>query len=292
MTMNPLVFHLGPIEIAGFGIAMMLAFVIGGAMMASESRRLGFSDAYASDLVMGGVVGGIVGAKLWYVALTGDPGALFSRAGLVFYGGFFGAVLTVTLNGRRRRVPIRWTMHLVAPALAAGYAIGRVGCLLANDDYGRPTDLPWGIKFPNGAPPSTVANLSRQFGVEFPPGTDPNLVVAVHPTQIYEATIMGLAAWWLWRRRTAAAPVGHLFGWYLVIAGLERFGIEILRAKDDRLLGPFTLAQLTSVLLVTVGIAILQSWRAQPSVAPGAYLAGNAAAGTRAVSAAAGGAAS
>jgi phosphatidylglycerol:prolipoprotein diacylglycerol transferase len=77
-----------------------------------------------------------------------------------------------------------------------------------------------------------------------------------------------------------------------VIAGLERFGIEILRAKDDRLLGPFTLAQLTSVLLVTVGIAILQSWRAQPSVAPGAYLAGNAAAGTRAVSAAAGGAAS
>ncbi len=276
MTLDPIVFHLGPLEIAGFGIAMMLAFVVGGAMMASESRRLGFSDAYASDIVMAAVLGGIIGAKLWYVALTGDPRALFSRAGLVFYGGFLGAVLAVSLNGRRKGVPIRWTMHLVAPALAAGYAIGRVGCLLANDDYGRPTDLPWAIKFPHGAPPSTVENLSRQFGVAFPPGTDPSTVVAVHPTQIYEALIMGAAALWLWKRRTRPAPVGHLFGFYLIIAGIERFGIEILRAKDDRLLGPFTLAQLTSVGLVTAGVIILQRWRDRPTIAPGPYLGGGA----------------
>lgn len=273
MTLEPLVFHLGPIELAGFGIAMMLAFVLGGALMAAEARRLGFQDAYASDMIVAAVIGGIVGAKLWYVALIGDPGALFSRAGLVFYGGFLGGVGAVVLNGRRKGVPIRWTMHFAALALPAGYALGRVGCLLANDDYGRPTDLPWGIKFPNGAPPSTVSIMSREFGVQFPAGTDPALVVAVHPTQIYEAVVMGLVALWLWRRRTAAMPVGHLFGWYLILAGLERFGIEILRAKDDRLLGVFTLAQLTSVALVIVGMSLLRAWRSEPAVAPGPYLA-------------------
>lgn len=286
MTLEPLVFHLGPLEIAGFGIAMMLAFVLGGAIMASESRRLGFSDAYASDIIVAAVVGGIVGAKLWYVALTGDPSTLFSRAGLVFYGGFLGAILTVALNGRRKGVPIRWTMHLAAPALAAGYAIGRVGCLLANDDYGRPTDLPWAVKFPHGAPPSTVAVMQRTFGTEFPAGTDPNLVVAVHPTQIYEAAAMGLVAWWLWRRRRADAPVGHLFGWYLILAGIERFLVEILRAKDDRLLGVFTLAQLTSVGLVAAGAWVLTQWRERPAVAPGAHLGGSEEKGRVAITAA------
>jgi phosphatidylglycerol:prolipoprotein diacylglycerol transferase len=275
MTMDPIVFHLGPIELAGFGIAMMLAFVVGGALMAKESRRLGFADAYASDMIVAAVLGGIIGAKLWYVALTGDPAALFSRAGLVYYGGFLGGVGAVVLNGRRKGVPIRWTMHLAALALPAGYAIGRVGCLLANDDYGRPTDLPWGIKFPHGAPPSTVGIMSREFGVTFPAGTDPNLVVAVHPTQIYEAIVMGLVALWLWQRRKAAAPVGHLFGWYLIVAGIERFGIEVLRAKDDRLLGVFTLAQLTSVLLVATGAILLQAWKSAPAVAPGVYLGGS-----------------
>lgn len=273
MTMDPIQFHLGPITIAGFGIMMMLAFVTAGWLVHKETVRLGFRPDYANDIIVAAVIGGIVGAKLWYVALTGDPGALFSRAGLVFYGGFFGAVFAIIVNGRRLQVPLRWTMHFAAAPLAAGYAIGRVGCLLANDDYGRPTSLPWGIKFPHGAPPSTVGEMSRLFHITFPPGTDPSTVVAVHPTQVYETVIMSVVFAVLWRLRTADRPVGSLFGLYLVLAGLERFGIEILRAKDDRLLGPFTLAQLTSVLLVVTGIAVLNAWRSAPKVAPGPHLA-------------------
>ena len=84
-------------------------------------------------------------------------------------------------------------------------------------------------------------------------------MLAVHPTQIYEAILMLGAFMVLWSLRKSGQPVGWIFGLYLVIAGVERFLIEILRAKDDRFLGPFTLAQLTSVILIAVGAWLLMS---------------------------------
>ena len=92
-------------------------------------------------------------------------------------------------------------------------------------------------------------------------GTDPMQVVAVHPTQIYETTLMLLAFAWLWRLRDHRHGTGWRFGVYLVLAGTERFLVEIVRAKDDRLLGPFTLAQVTSLLLVATGIWVMQRLR-------------------------------
>ncbi len=172
------------------------------------------------------------------------------------------------LNGWRLKVPIRWTMQLAAPALPAAYALGRIGCFLVNDDYGRPTDLPWAVKFPQGLPPSTAASMEQLFGIPVPPGTSPSTVLAVHPTQIYEAIIMLAAFMLLWSLRKSDRATGWIFGLYLLIAGVERFLIEILRAKDDRFLGPFTLAQLTSVLLVGVGLWLvtkLSGKRAAPA---------------------------
>lgn len=273
MTVYPFVIHLGRLAITGYGIMMMVAFLVGGWLAALELRRRGLREEYSADIVVAAVIGGIVGAKLWYVALTGDPGAIFSRGGLVWYGGFLGGALAVIINGWRLRVPTRWTMHIVAPALAAAYALGRVGCFLVNDDYGRPTDLPWGMKFPEGLPPSTAGNLHRLFGVHVPAGIDPGTVLAVHPTQLYETGIMLAAFAALWALRDNPRPVGWLFGLYLVFAGVERFLIEIVRAKDDRLLGAFTLAQLTSAILVAIGVSLLVAWRRGSSVAPGAYLA-------------------
>jgi phosphatidylglycerol:prolipoprotein diacylglycerol transferase len=178
------------------------------------------------------------------------------------------------INGWRLRVPLRWTMQLVAPALAAAYALGRVGCFLVNDDYGRPSSLPWAVKFPQGLPPSTAGNLHQLFGVPVPAGIPPSTVLAVHPTQLYEVALMlgAFAILWAWRRR--ARPVGWLFGAYLIFAGVERFLVEIVRAKDDRLLGPFTLAQVTSVILVAIGGYILAAWRNDPNPEPGPYLTG------------------
>lgn len=271
MTVYPFIIHLGPLEVTGYGLMLMVAFLMGGWLMARQLRELDLKEEYAADVVAAAVVGGIIGAKLWYVALTRDPGALFSRGGLVWYGGFVGGALAVILNSWRLRVPIRWTMQLAAPALAAAYALGRVGCFLVNDDYGGPTNLPWAVKFPNGSPPSTAANL-HGFGVIVPPGVDPSTVLAVHPTQLYEVAAMLVAFAILWSLRRNGRPVGWLFGAYLVFAGVERFLVEILRAKDDRLLGPFTIAQLTSAILVLIGVVLLVMWRQGPSPEPGRYL--------------------
>jgi len=265
-----------PHELTGYGLMMMVAFLMGGWLVTLELRRRRLSEDYSADMVAAAVIGGVIGAKLWYVALVGDPGALFERGGFVWYGGFLGGTAAVILNGWRLRVPLRWTMQLVAPALAASYALGRVGCFLVNDDYGRPTSVPWAVKFPQGLPASTAGNMQAMFGIPIPPGVDPSTVLAVHPTQLYEVALMlgAFALLWAWRKR--ARPVGWLFGAYLVMAGVERFLVEILRAKDDRLIaGTFTLAQLTSVALIAVGIWILTAWKSKPDPAPGPYLVGD-----------------
>ncbi len=270
MTVYPFILHFGPLEITGYGIMMMVGFLMGSWLIQLELRRRGLREEYASDITLAAVVGGIIGAKLWYVALTQDPHALFSRGGLVWYGGFLGGALGVVLTGLRLKVPTAFTAQIAAPALAAAYGLGRIGCFLVNDDYGGPTTLPWGMKFPQGMPPSTVANL-REFHVSLPAEMDPSMVLAVHPTQLYESALMIAAFFVLWRLRGRAKGTGWLFGLYLVFAGVERFVIEVLRAKDDRLLGPFTIAQLVSVILVVIGFTVMSRRALASEVDPGPY---------------------
>jgi phosphatidylglycerol:prolipoprotein diacylglycerol transferase len=270
VTFYPLVIRLGPLEITGYGIMMMVGFLVGGWLIGRELRRLRLNENYAQDIVVAAVLGGVVGAKLWYVALTGE--GLFSRGGLVWYGGFLGGAVAVLLTSLYRKVPISWTAHLAAPALAAAYALGRIGCFLVNDDYGHPTDLPWGVRFPQGYPPSTAGNLERLFGIPLPEGLDPGTVMAVHPTQLYETVLMLVAFGILWRLRRGREGTGWLFGLYLVLASLERFAIEFLRAKDDRFFGAFTLAQVTSLALVIIGYAVIARSRSRTAPPPGPYL--------------------
>ncbi len=260
MTTYPLVFNIGPIEITGYGLMMMVAFLTGGWAIQRELRRRGLNEEYASDIVVAAVIGGIIGGKLWYVVLTQDPGALLSRSGLVWYGGFIGGAAAIYLNGLRKRVPARITCDLAAPALAVGYALGRVGCFLVQDDYGIPTSLPWGMKFPEGLPPSTALRLNSDYGVPIPDGVNPLEVLAVHPTQLYEAAAMLVVFWALWRLRTHARAAGWLFGAYLLFAGTERFLIEFIRAKDDRFLAGFTVAQLASIIIAATGVLLMARW--------------------------------
>lgn len=265
MTVYPLTFSVFGFELTGFGILMMLAFLAAGWAMQLELQRRALNAEFSADIVVGGVIGGILGARLWYMALHGGP--LLSRGGLVWYGGFLGGVAAVVAMSWWKRVPLRFTFELSAPALALGHALGRVGCFLVQDDYGMPTTLPWGLKFPQGQPPTTAAALA-QWGVEIPAGTPPTTVLAVHPTQLYEAAALLFIFWLLWRLRRHEHAVGWLFGAYLVAIGIERFLVEFVRAKDDRVLGVFTLAQATSVLLLILGVALMRWLRTPDGFTP------------------------
>ena len=119
------------------------------------------------------------------------------------------------------------------------------------------------MTFPNGAPPTTAANLTELFGAQLPAGTPPYAIIPVHPSQLYEVA-MGLGMFAvLWRLRGHRHAEGWLFGVYCVLAGVERFLVEFVRAKDDRLFGWLTTAQAISLGAIVVGLAVMQ-WRRTP----------------------------
>lgn len=284
--MYPVIFELpdwlpliGGEAVTSFGVFMLLAFLTGGYVLRAEMRRMDQDPEKAWDLVFMAVIGGIVGAKLYYVLLNWEQtaanpmGMIFARGGLVWYGGFLLATVLVVWEIRRQKLPLPRMADAVAPALALAYAVGRVGCFMVGDDWGRPTDSWVGIAFPRGAPPTRVDIIERDFGI----AVDPALVerygqiVPVHPTQLYEVGMSTLIFFLLWKLRRQPRAAGWLFMLWLVLAGLERFIVEFFRAKDDRFLGPLTLAQMISVGIMVVGVAgvarLSGSGRREPSEA-------------------------
>ncbi|HSF42998.1 MAG TPA: prolipoprotein diacylglyceryl transferase family protein, partial [Thermoanaerobaculia bacterium] len=150
-------FHIGSFSISPFGVMLVLAFLSSYIQLRWGMKRLGIGDEEdASALIFAAGVGGIVGAKVYYALLTQDWRVLFDRSGLVWYGGFILGAIAVIWMIHHRRLPAWPLADATAPALALGYAVGRVGCFLVGDDYGRPTDLPWGVAFPVGIPPTTA----------------------------------------------------------------------------------------------------------------------------------------
>ena len=138
---------------------------------------------------------------------------------------------------------------------AIGYCLGRIGCFLVGDDYGRPTDAWFGVAFPEGLPPTTADSL-RDFGVSVDPSIPGSQVLRVHPTQIYEATAAFVMFLILSRMNRRPHAAGSTWALFLILLGIERFLVEIVRAKDDRFFGPFTVAQLISVIAIVVGIVL------------------------------------
>jgi phosphatidylglycerol:prolipoprotein diacylglycerol transferase len=258
----PELITIGSFTITTFGLMMALAFLSGYFVIHLELKRQGADPDLAADILLGALIGGILGAKIYYVLLYWDRtaldpvGMLTAREGLVWYGGLIGGTLGAILMLRRRKASIAFGADLVAPALSLGYAVGRLGCFGVGDDYGKPTDSWVGVKFPQGAPPTTAGNL-RRWGAEVDPAIPDAEVLAVHPTQLYETAMALVIFAVLWKLRTRPRAQGSLFALWMVLAGVERLIVEVFRAKDDRFFGPFTLAQVISVVLIAGGIYIL-----------------------------------
>ena len=186
-------------------------------LVARRLKELGLPVDWVYEMMFCAGAGGIAGREDLVRHREGRPrAACFSGTGLVFYGGAIGGALAVMAYAKYRGFLDYRLFDMGAPALAIGYAVGRLGCQLAGDgDYGIPSDLPWAMSYPDGTVPTTDR---------------------VHPTPIYEFLVMSAVTWWLWSRRDKARP-GSLIGWWAVLAGTERLLVEFIRRNDD-IVGP------------------------------------------------------
>jgi phosphatidylglycerol:prolipoprotein diacylglycerol transferase len=192
------------------------------------------------------VVLGIVGAKLWHVIDTPaefrEEGwrVLWDTAGFAWFGGLVFGISALVFQGWWAKIGGLRTLDLAAPSAAIGYGIGRIGCFLSGDGcYGIETKLqwPWGMSFPNGLEPTPLG-------------------VRVYPTPLLELAAGLLIGWWLWRRAGKPHSTGTIVGQYLVLSGIARFLVEIIR-RNPRVLWGLSNAQLAGAGTVIAGIALI-----------------------------------
>jgi phosphatidylglycerol---prolipoprotein diacylglyceryl transferase len=230
----PVLFRIGSFEITSFGAMVAIGALVGLWIFQRELRRSQIEPS-AVDSAVAGVLGGLAGAKLlWVIEHRGEDAVLnllLSRGGMSWFGGFAGGIAAGLVVMQWKRLPKVAVLAAAAPALAAGQAIGRIGCFLVGDDYGRPTQLPWAVAFPEGLPPT---------------------VVPVHPTQIYEALALIPLAWLLIRWRRVGKSDRFVLGAYLTLAGSIRFAIEFLRV-DVRVWHGLSVAHLASLAAIVIG---------------------------------------
>jgi phosphatidylglycerol:prolipoprotein diacylglycerol transferase len=225
-----------------------LGFAAAGAVIARRLRELGRPSDWAYEMIFAGLIGGLVGSRLYYIVQNYDDvksdllGNLFSGSGLVWYGGVIGGTIGVLGWARWRGLLGLGLLDLAAVPLSLGYAIGRIGCQVSGDgDYGKVSHLPWAMGYPHGTLPTPAG-------------------VQVQPTPIYETLATGLTAWALWRARDAFRP-GALFAGYLVLSGAERLLVEFVRRNTPVVAG-LTSPQLESIGLMLAGCLWL-AWLAR-----------------------------
>jgi phosphatidylglycerol---prolipoprotein diacylglyceryl transferase len=237
--------HLGPLTIPTFGLMVALALISAAYILQADFDRRGMkADAFFMITVAG--LTGIVGAKLYH--LLEEPAVffanpwplLFSRYGFAWFGGFLGGFGAMLLLGWRAKLPLLQFLDACSPAAAFGYGIGRIGCFLSGDgDYGKPTSLPWGISFPNGVVPTTDR---------------------VHPAPLYELILWCAIGAFLWHMGTKALKGspgnGKIFCTYLILTGVARFLVEIIRINPPWILG-MSNAQVASLASILAGVALL-----------------------------------
>ncbi len=212
-----------------------MAALVGLWLFRRELSRAGLPQS-TIDAGFAGIFGGLLGAKLWWTVEFLDTAPylalLLSRGGLSWFGGFTFGLAAGLLVIRLKRLPLLAVLSAAAPALAIGHGIGRIGCFLVGDDYGKLSDLPWAVAFPEGLPPT----LDR-----------------VHPTQLYEAIPLFAIGGCLLTLRRKQTPDRRVFGVYLVLVGGTRFLVEFLRV-NAQVAGPVTVAQLASLAALAVGL--------------------------------------
>jgi phosphatidylglycerol---prolipoprotein diacylglyceryl transferase len=273
--------HIGPLTLGSYGLMVAIGLICAFYILRIDFRRRGVSaDAEAIIGITG--LAGLVGSRLYHLLESpkeffADPlPQLFSTMGFAFVGAIIGGFIALVLLAKRFRISPLLMLDVASPAAAIGYGIGRIGCLISGDgDYGIATNLPWGIAFPPVQPGSLklgfiqvdhgaiVPSYGRDVG-----GLPLDEIVRVHPTPVYEFLVAIIIFYILWRLGEQVikkrAPNGIIFAAYLVLTGIARFLVEIIRINPRSFFG-MTNAQAASAVSVLAGIALFFYYSKTPA---------------------------
>jgi len=235
--------QIGPLRLWTYGLMLAWGLWTGFYFFRDEVKRRQL-NVNPDTLMIALAIAGIVGAKLYHVVVTVlwtehaplSASEVFNFAGLAWNGGLIAGFATLAWFAYARRVSLLSLLDAASPAAAIGYAFGRLGCFLAGDgDYGKPTNLPWGMSFPHGLVPT----MQR-----------------VHPTPIYEIAGAVFLFYLLRNIATRDVSAGTVFAVYLIGSGLFRFAVEFIRINPPFLFG-LTEAQVISLVSIFVGGVLL-----------------------------------
>ena len=247
---DPVALHLGPVAVRWYGLMYLLAFVIALVLGRARIRNqpwLDFSVRDLDDMLFYGVLGVVLGGRLGYVLFykpveyMHDPLRIFFvwEGGMSFHGGMIGVILAMLWFARTHGKQWLAVTDFVAPLCPLGLGAGRIGNFINGELWGRPSDLPWAMVFPQAAD-----GIPR------------------HPSQLYEFALEGLvlfAVVWLYSRRWR--PLGAVSGMFLAGYGVLRFLVEFTREPDAflGLIGPLGLSmgQWLSLPMIVIGVAMI-----------------------------------
>ena len=263
--MHPRLLTTPLVTVHTFGLILAAAYLVAYWWLLREGRRDGLDVDTVGSLGIWAIVGAIIGAKLLMIVralpeYAAAPAELFSPSVLTsagdFYGGFIGALIASAAFFRRHpQLPFWRTADLCGPAIALGQAIGRIGCLMAGDDYGRPSHMPWAVTFTD---PDAASIGGAPLGVP------------LHPVQLYESIICLVLFLILVRLSRRKHFDGQVILAYTILYAIARFVLEFFRGDLDRGFifgGLLSTSQFIAILLGPPAVAlwIVRRRRASPA---------------------------
>lgn len=241
-NIDPVLLRLGPFEIRYYGLFYLLGFVIAYFMLnhLAKKRELKIDKDDIADYLLYVIIGTVLGARIFYIIFynlpfyLGNPFEMLAiwHGGLSFHGGFIGAVIAVIYFCRKKKLDIYEMLDISVIPLALGLALGRIGNFTNGELYGRITDAPWAVKFPDA------------------PGFR-------HPSQIYESFKNLIIFSTLWVIKDKKMPKGFMFWLFVVMYAALRFVVEFTREPDEQLgfiIGFLSMGQILSIVMFLVGL--------------------------------------